>query len=233
MKKSFTAVAGAFLCFPVIASAQTATVAPANPTVLPSVAAPTQAVLRAQTPVVLKMSEELTTKKKAVRVGQRFNLEVAEPVTVNGVVVIPVGAPATGEITQVRNKGMWGKSGYIGARLVHVRVGDRTIRLSGSFDDKGVTGTGAVVASIALVPVVGFFTTGTSAMIPSGAGVKGFIDEDVPLALEASAPMPMAIQAPAAPMTVSTTPAPAPASAPAAVPAAAASAAATSVATPK
>lgn len=228
MKKSFTALAGAFLCFAVIASAQTTTAAPVNPTVLPSVAAPTQAVLRAQTPVVLKMSEELTTKKKAVRVGQRFNLEVAEPVTVNGVVVVPAGAPATGEITQVRNKGMWGKSGYIGARLVHVRVGDRTIRLSGSFDDKGVTGTGAVVASIALIPVVGFFTTGTSAMIPLGAGVKGFIDEDVPLALEASAPMPMAVQAPVAPMTVSATP-----SAPAAVPVAAASAAATSVATPK
>lgn len=231
MKNSISALAGAFLCFPVVLFAQTTTAAPVTPAVLPAVAAPTQAVLRAQTPVALKMSEELTTKKKAVRVGQRFNLEVSEPVTVNGVVVIPVGAPATGEITQVRNKGMWGKSGYIGARLVHVRVGDRTIRLSGSFDDKGVTGTGAVVASIALVPVVGFFTTGTSAMIPLGSGVKGFIDEDVPLALEAAAQAPMAIQASAAPMTVTTTPTAAAVATP--VAAASASVPAAAVATPK
>lgn len=206
MNKINCALACALLSIPAVSKAQTATILPIAPTILPAIAAPTQAVLRAQTPVILKMSEELTTKKKAVRVGQRFNLEVAEPVTVNGVTVIPVGAPATGEVTQVRNKGMWGKSGYIGARLVHVRVGDRTIRLAGSFDDKGVTGTGGVVASIALIPLAGFFTTGTSALLPLGGGVKGFIDEDVPLALQASAPVPLAIQAPAAPMTISAGP---------------------------
>lgn len=166
------------------------------------IAPASQAVLRAQTPVILRMTEELTTKKKALRVGQRFNLEVAEAVQVNGVTVIPIGAPAIGEITQVRNKGMWGKSGYIGARVVQVRVGDRTIRASGSFDDKGVTGTAAVVASIALVPIVGFFTTGTSAMIPLGSQVKAFIDEDVPLAFAAAQPAPLAVTVPAAPMAI-------------------------------
>lgn len=197
-------------------SAQTlapAPVAQPAPALLP-VAAPNQAVLRAQTPIILRMSEELTTKKKAVRVGQRFNLEVAEPIVVEGATVVPVGAPATGEITEVRNKGMWGKSGYIGARLVHVRVGDRTIRLSGQFDDKGVTGTGGVVAAIAFLPVAGFFTTGTSAAIPAGAGVKGFIDEDVPLAMNVAPVTPMTVAAPTAPMTVAV---PAAAAAPAAV----------------
>jgi hypothetical protein len=196
------ALSATLLSTSAIVFAQTSVVAPLNPAVLPSIAAPTQAVLRAQTPIMLKMSEELTTKKKAVRVGQRFNLEVAEPVTVSGVVVIPTGAAATGEVTQVRNKGMWGKSGYIGARLVHVRVGDRTIRLAGSFDDKGVTGTGGVVASIALVPLAGFFTTGTSAMLPMGAPVKGFIDEDVPLAMQTAVVAPLSVQAPPAPLPV-------------------------------
>ena len=36
---------------------------------------------------------------------------------------------------------MWGKSGYIGARVISMRLGDRSVRLTGSFDDKGVTGT--------------------------------------------------------------------------------------------
>jgi hypothetical protein len=38
------------------------------------------------------------------------------------------------------------------------------------------------------VPVAGFFTTGTSATLPLGAGVKGFIDEDVTLTVAPKAP---------------------------------------------
>lgn len=136
-------------------------------------------ILRAGTEIPLIMREELTTKKKKLRVGQRFQMEVSENVTANGVIVIPSGTPAMGEITEVRNKGMWGKSGYIGARVVSLRLGDRHVRLTGNFDDKGVTGTGGVVAAVAFVPIAGFFTTGTSAFIASGAGVKGFLDEDI------------------------------------------------------
>lgn len=142
-------------------------------------APPTQNVLRAGTEIPLITREELTTKKKQLRVGQRVQLETSANVEMNGVVVIPVGTPGIAEITEVRNKGMWGKSGYINARVVSLRLGDRNIRLSGTFDDKGVTGTAGVVASVALVPLVGFFTTGTSASIPSGSGLKGFLDEDI------------------------------------------------------
>lgn len=136
-------------------------------------------VLRAGTEIPLTTREELTTKKKKLRVGQRFQMEVASNIERKGVIVIPAGTPAIGEVTEVRNKGMWGKSGYINARIVSLRLGDRHIRLSGTFDDKGVTGTGGVVAAVAFVPIAGFFTTGTSAMIPSGSAVKGFLDEDI------------------------------------------------------
>lgn len=136
-------------------------------------------VLRAGTEIPLLMREELTTKEKKLRTGQRFQMEVASSITKNGIVVIPAGTPAVGEITEVRNKGMWGKSGYISARVLSLRLGDRQIRLNGTFTDKGVTGTAGVVASIALIPLAGFFTTGTSAKIPMGSGVKAFLDEDI------------------------------------------------------
>ncbi|HWI87519.1 MAG TPA: hypothetical protein VNT42_14515, partial [Sphingomonas sp.] len=83
--------------------------------------------------------------------------------------------------TSVRNKGMWGKSGNIEARVLYLRSGDRQIRLSGTLNDKGVTGTGAVVGAVVLLPIAGFFMTGTSAHIPIGAPVKAFLDEDVPV----------------------------------------------------
>jgi hypothetical protein len=156
-------------------AAEVATPAPA--VLAPAAAQPM--VLRSGTEVPLRTREELTTKGKLLRVGQRVQLEVATNVEQQGVVVIPAGSPAVAEVTEVRNKGMWGKSGYIAARVLSVRVNDRTIRLSGTFDDKGVTGTGGVVAAVAFVPVAGFFTTGTSAMIPNGAPVKTFLEEDL------------------------------------------------------
>jgi hypothetical protein len=145
-------------------------------------------MLRTGLPVPMRNSAMLTTKGKELRVGQRVPLEVAEAVMLNGQVVIPAGSPGMGEITTVRNKGMWGKSGGITGRVLYVRVGDRQIRLSGSFDDKGVTGTVGVVAAIAFIPVAGFFTTGTSAVIPAGAPISAFLDEDVPVTFANAVP---------------------------------------------
>lgn len=58
----------------------------------------TNAVLRVGTEVPLRLLEELTTKGKRLRVGNRFRLETSEPVMINGVTVIPVGSPAVGEM---------------------------------------------------------------------------------------------------------------------------------------
>lgn len=174
MTKYFLQLGCASMVLPSLAVAQ---VAPpgfnkpvaATPTVQPAVApavvassaatpvivAPTSGVLRAGTPVALTMAEPLTTKGKQLRVGQRFQLQVAENVSVGGQVVIPIGSPATGEVTTVRNKGMWGKSGGINARLLFVRVNGQQIRLTGQMDDKGKTGTAGVVGAVAFVPCDG------------------------------------------------------------------------------
>ncbi|MGV3730617.1 MAG: hypothetical protein ACO1NN_07650 [Sphingopyxis sp.] len=202
-----TILAAAMAAFLVAPATYAQDAAPA-PAAIAIAQTPTQnAMLRAGTPVVLRMMEEITTKKKAARVGQRFMMEVAEPVVVNNVTVIPSGTPAWGEITNVRNKGMWGKSGKLDARVLYLRANGRQIRLTGTFDDKGVTGTGGVVASVALVPLAGFFVTGTSAVLPKGGTVGGFIDEDVELAFANAAPAPLTVPAPAPAMTVPEAPA--------------------------
>ena len=172
------------------------------------------AVLRAGTPITLRLLEEVTTKEKAARVGQRVRMEVAAPVYVNDVIVIPAGSPAEGEVTSVRNKGMWGKSGKLEARALFVRVNGRQIRLSGTFDDKGVTGTAGVVGAAAFVPIAGFFLTGTSAVLPMGGEVPAFVDEDVELAISAKRPAPLRVEAEAAPMQVEVEAAPEPEASP-------------------
>lgn len=177
-----------------------------QPTSTAPIAAPVtaNAILRVGTEVPLRLSEELTTKGKQLRVGQRFHLETAEPVLVQGVNVIPVGSPAVGEITDVRNKGMWGKSGHLAARILYVTVNGRQIHLSGTFDDKGVAGgVGAVAVSAIVFLPAGFFMTGTSAKVPAGSIVKAFVDEDVPLTIAAATPPPLVVGASPVPMAVS------------------------------
>jgi len=177
----------------------TPAIAQAAPEAPALIAAPVSgnAVLRTGTELPLRLLETLTTKGKHLRVGNRFRLETSEPVVINGTTVIPAGSPAVGEITDVRNKGMWGKSGHLNARLLYVTVNGRQIRLSGAFDDKGVAGgIGAVAVSAVVFLPAGFFMTGTSAKVPQGTVVKSFIDEDVPLAIAAQA-QPLVVGAPA------------------------------------
>ena len=188
------------------ATLEGAAVAPAAATSAPAavvvpLAPPSgNAVLRSGTDVRFRLLEELTTQDKKLRVGDHFRLEVAEPVLVQGVTVVPIGTSAVGEITEVRNKGMWGKSGKFTARLLYLNANGRQIRLTGEFDDKGVAGgVGAVAVSALVFLPAGFFMTGTSARLPAGTVVGGLIDEDVPLVLQAqAAPLPpLAVEAPA------------------------------------
>lgn len=184
MKLILAAAAAPFVLCTGPAAAQSMPVAVVQP-------AAVGAMLRTGTAVAMKTREALTTKGKKLKAGTRVQLEVAENVMLNGAVVIPVGTPAMGEVTDVRNKGMWGKSGRINARVLYATVNGRQIRMTGAFDDKGTTGTAGVVGSALLIPVAGFFVTGTSANIPVGAPVSAFLDEDVPVAMAASAPAPL------------------------------------------
>ena len=179
-------------------AAPAATIAPAAPQAV-ILSSPTENVLRAGTEVQLIMAESISSNDKSLRAGKQIRMQVANAVMLGGAVVIPAGSPATAEVTEVRRKGMWGKSGRIEARMLHVRVGDRLIRLSGTFDDKGVTGTAGVVGAVLFVPVAGFFLTGTSASIPAGSGVKAFLDEDLRIAVPQPAPAPVPMQTAAQP----------------------------------
>ncbi len=160
--------------------------------------APVETTLRTGTPVTLRLLEALTTKEKASKLNDRIRMEVSEAVMINDVVVIPVGSPAVGEITDIRYKGMWGKSGRIVGRALTVNANGRTIRLSGTFDSRGGSGTvGAVAVSAVVFAPAGFFMTGKSANLPVGTTVRAFVDEDVAVSILSkteSPPAPMVVK---------------------------------------
>lgn len=164
---------------PVVLPAPSAT-AQAQSAVLVAPQAPSD-ILRAGAPVPVALSEMLTTKGKHLKVGQRVQLEVAQDVMVNGRLVIPARSPVEGVLTEVRNKGMWGKSGAIHLQIKSVTINGTAIRLKGDMDSRGETGTAGVVGAIVVLPVAGFFVTGTSAEMPLNMPGRAFLDQDIAL----------------------------------------------------
>ena len=77
--------------------AQSAT--PSHETAAPAASDPVNVVLADGTPIKLGLAESGLAK---ARVGENLDLEVADDVGVSGVVVIPKGSVATGEVTGVR-----------------------------------------------------------------------------------------------------------------------------------
>jgi len=181
---SYKVVTASLLLFAVPVSAQTVV----NPTSVQSqnvAVVPQQVsgnILRSGAPVPVVLSEPLTTKGKQLKVGQRVQLEVAQDVLLNGRVVIPARAPVDGVLTEVRNKGMWGKSGAIRLHINSVNINGTNIRLKGDMDTRGETGTAGVVGALVVLPVAGFFVTGTSAEMPLNMPGRAFLDQDIALA---------------------------------------------------
>ena len=138
-------------------------------------------VLKQGTPIHLATDAEMTSQDN--RVGDHVDLRVLDAVSLNGHTVIPVGTRGVGEITLVRRKGMWGKSGRLEFRPLYLVLGDREVPISAHSmtKEKGETGTAGVVASIVVLPLAGFFVTGTSARIPRGSTVDAELSEDLPV----------------------------------------------------
>jgi len=131
------------------------------------------------TPIHLQTREDLSS--KVARKGDKVELSVAEPVIVNGVTVIPVGAPATGEISRARDNGLLGRSGKLEIEVRQLSAEGRIIPLRGQENAKGKAGTiGAVGAGIVFLPLA-IIVKGKEAKIPAGSKVDMYVDQPVQL----------------------------------------------------
>ena len=159
-----------------------------QPVMVAKIEAATGNSLKQGTEIRLETVTELSSNRS--RVGDRIDLEVQEAVQLNGQTVIPAGTRAVGEITRRKDSGMWGKAGKLEFKPLHLKVGDRQIRLSATdaTKDKGKSGTAGVVAAVVFLPVAGFFVKGSSAKIPARTSVTAYLDEEVPVTFAPAAP---------------------------------------------
>ena len=196
MKKTSLAVSAALIIAPVAAQAQEAqnnrvqvmnvepqaaeaveVEAVAEPAPVPAPAA-TTITLPANSEVVLRMAEELTTKGGQAKVGTSFRLTVVYDVKVNGVTVIPAGTPAMGEVTWRTGRAVFGKSGKMEIALRSINLDGEQIEIEGKYRQEGEGDTLAAVGAVLLAPALGVIT-GKSAVIPRGKVMTGHTVENV------------------------------------------------------
>lgn len=176
-----TAIACVLLSAGTLASAQSASSSMQGA----SPAAQQLVMLREGTQVRFKLLDALNS--KVTKTGDRFNLEVAEDVRVDGMVAVPVGTRAVGEVTNVVKKGAFGKSGKLDTQLRYLQLGDQRVRLDGKAHDAGAGGTAATVGVAIAAGIFSAFVTGKSADMPIGTEMAGYIGENIQVAARSSA----------------------------------------------
>lgn len=146
------------------------------------------------TALQLTTRTELNTKYS--HAGDRFYLEVAEPLTYRGQVVVPVGSLAVGEVARAERNGHFGKKGQLEVKLLYVQTPSGPVRLSGRH---GRSGTGQGVVSIGGAVLLAWpmlFIHGTSGRLPSDTAITAYLGDELHFPLQPNAVQSAAVAVP-------------------------------------
>lgn len=150
-------------------------VAPVAPVVV-APAAPVAYILRQGTQVRFTVVTPVNSKEH--KVGKRVELQLADDIVINNKIVLPKGTAAFGELTLAKKSGSFGKSGKMAGRLLYMKNGDQNIPITGTFDDRGKSGTGATVGVAVLAGVFSAFVKGKNAVLEAGTEITGTVERD-------------------------------------------------------
>lgn len=145
--------------------------APATPTEA-SASAPSSATeftLHNGTPIHLKLGKTISS--ATAHVGDVINLQVAEEVTLNGLVVIPRGAAATAVVMQAEPKKRLGHGGKLGFNINSVRLGDDEKAAIRSYQESSSSSGGAMLP----------LASGKDVVFTEGTDFTAYVDGDMKL----------------------------------------------------
>jgi hypothetical protein len=180
-----------------VAAAALATAAPAAAQTAPQEPVPAEAAsaapadccaIAAMTEVEIEIAEHVTSRNK--RQGEPFAIRLAEPIVVDGRILVPAGTPGVGEVVHSAKAGAAGKAGelILAARYLELdgqRIPLRSFRYGRrqGKDKTGAVNTGNMVAA-AVMPaaaVVGFLIKGGEVDIPAGTRANAKVSAAISL----------------------------------------------------
>lgn len=130
---------------------------------------------------------------KTSTTGATFPLHLAEPITIDGRVVVPEGTTGQGEVIHAKKAGGAGAAGelVLAARfLAHNgrRIRLRSLRIAvagkdsiGTVDAVNAAAAGAAVVIPAPIALIGFAITGKNIVLPAGTRARARTAEEFPL----------------------------------------------------
>lgn len=188
-----------------------ATQPPATPS-LPAadgaaIAAPATEALRvpANSIVVLELVEGISS-QSSLR-GDKVKFRLAEPIVVEGRVLVPAGAPVVGEIVHAQKSSGGGRAGELIVAARYVDAPQAQIKLRASLGKAGKDGSSAALAASLVAGPFAMFVHGRESFLPAGTRVSAKTAIDISLS-ESTPQLPSPM--PATPTTPETEGSPAP-----------------------
>jgi hypothetical protein len=106
------------------------------------------------------------------KTGDRFVIELAEPVLLNGQIVLPAGTKGVGEIIHAAPSGLGGRSGELSLAASYLELGDVRVPLKAfQFAAQGRDTTAGSLWSLGLVK-------GGQVIVPAGTGGTAKLAQD-------------------------------------------------------
>jgi hypothetical protein len=172
-------------------------------------------VLEDGTPLKLRLGRSLSSAD--AHAGDRVDFEVAEEVSINRIVVIPKGSPASGTVTAAHAKRRMARGGKLDVTIESVQIADgekaalRAVKESQGGGHTGVMAGGMVATSLIVWPAAPVFLLmhGKDVTIPKGTEVTAYVSGDMKLDVAKFQPAPLVPAAPpvaAAPETPAVSP---------------------------
>jgi hypothetical protein len=135
-------------------------------------------VLKEGTEIKLKFAQNVTS--RVTRPGQMIEFVVAEPVVVDGVLLIKQGARSIGYVANTESASGTGKGGTMEIRMEAVRTRGNMVKLTGADSRTEKRATGRVVGMTILFGLSGFLSArGHEVKIPEGTPMTAYVAETV------------------------------------------------------
>lgn len=163
-----------------------------------------QLALAAAGTELLFTMQETVSSKTHIR-GDRFGLVLAEPLTVDGQVLMPAGTIAVGEVVHAAKTAMGGQPGELILAARYIDFAGRQLPLRGFQAGVGKSRVNASMATAIAAGVVGMLVRGKHVEIAAGSPIVAKLKTDVALPMLGPVTEGSVAPAPTVPADASTT----------------------------
>jgi len=155
---------------------------------MPTVSRKPPLFLPANTEILLKMNQEITTKGRKWKEGDTFNLTVVHHIMLLDYIFIPVGTMGVGRITSLTNARRGGVAGEIEIELEYLDLNGCRIDIDGTYrrqgDGKGIDFESFLETLFVTSFTLGLFSpSGPDGRISQGYKLVAALERDLPVAL--------------------------------------------------